>query len=101
MYASRWSHEVVTITFSVPPFSYNVATKQNMAIDWILEMANVLTENNGAWHTTLATSIKLVGALDLGIELGSFFDIPPIVDTPMGLGMVSINTNDCGSHTQH
>jgi hypothetical protein len=39
--------------------------------------------------------------LDLGIELGSFFDIPPIVDTPMGLGMVSINTNDCGSHTQH
>jgi hypothetical protein len=35
----------------------------------------------------LATPIKLVGALDLGIKLGIFLDIPPKVDAPMGLGM--------------
>jgi hypothetical protein len=31
----------------------------------------------------LAAPIKLVGALDLGIELGAFFDIPPKVDGPI------------------
>jgi len=47
----------------------------------------------------LAALIKLVGALDLGIKLGTFLDIPPKVDGPMGLGMVSININECGRCT--
>ncbi len=41
-----------------------------------------------------------MGALDLGIELGGFFDTPLVVDTPMGLKIMSINTNDYGSHIQ-
>ncbi len=45
-------------------------------------------------NTLLATPIKLVGALCLGIKLGTFFDIPIEVDTSMGLGMVFVNTND-------
>jgi uncharacterized membrane protein len=36
-----------------------------------------------ALDTPLATPIKLVGVLCLGIELGTFFDIPLEVDTPM------------------
>jgi len=42
-----------------------------------------------------------MGALDLGIKLGVFLDIPPKVDPPMGLGMVFVNINDYGSHTWH
>ncbi len=34
-------------------------------------------------------------------KLSAFLDIPLEVDTPMGLGMVSVNTNDCGSRTWH
>jgi hypothetical protein len=40
-----------------------------------------------------------VGVLDLGIKLGTFLDTPLEVETPMGLGMVFVNTNDCGSNT--
>jgi hypothetical protein len=39
-----------------------------------------------------------VGALDLRIELGPFFDTPLKIDAPMELGMVFVNTNDYGSH---
>jgi hypothetical protein len=35
--------------------------------------------------------------LYLGIELGTMLDTSPKVDTPMGLGMVFVNTNDYGS----
>ncbi len=87
----------LTITFGVPPFSHNVVAKGNTVVAWILEMANVLVENSGVWHTALATPIKLVGSLDLGIKLDTFFDIPPEVDTLMGLGMMYVNTNDCGN----
>jgi hypothetical protein len=38
----------LTITFYVPPFSHNVATKWNMIASWILEMANVIVKNNVA-----------------------------------------------------
>jgi hypothetical protein len=62
-------------------------------------MAIVLVENNVASHTTLATPNKPMGALDLGIKLGTLFDTPPKVNTPMGLKMVSININDYGNHT--
>jgi len=47
----------------------------------------------------LVAPIKLVGALNLGIELGTFLDTPPEIDALMGLGMVFINTNDCGNYT--
>jgi hypothetical protein len=66
----------LTITSNLPPFSHNVATKQNIVVGWKPEMANVLAENNGAWHTALATPIKLVGALDLRIKLDIFLVIP-------------------------
>jgi hypothetical protein len=49
--------------------------------------------------TVLATPIKLMGALDLGIKLSAFFYSPPEVDAQMGLGMVFVNTNDCGNCT--
>ena len=52
-----------------------------------------------ARHITLATPVKLVSALNLGIKLGAFLDTPPKVDAPMGLGMVFVNTNDCGNYT--
>jgi hypothetical protein len=42
-----------------------------------------------------------MGALDLKIKLGAFLDTPPKIDTPMGLGMVFINTYDYGNHTWH
>ncbi len=87
----------LTITFGVPPFSHNVTTKQNMIIGWIPEMANGSVENNGAWHIALATPIKLVGALNLGIKLGIFLDTPPKVDAPVGLGIMFTNRNDCGT----
>ncbi len=45
----------------------------------------------------MVTPIKLVGALDLGIELGAFLDTPLESNAPMGSGMVYVNTNDCGS----
>jgi hypothetical protein len=38
----------LTITFGIPPFSHNVTAKQNTNVGWILEMANVSIENNGA-----------------------------------------------------
>ncbi len=41
------SSNVATIPSVLPP-SHNVDTTQNMANDWILEMAIDLTENNGA-----------------------------------------------------
>jgi hypothetical protein len=44
---------------------------------------------------------NLWGAMDLGIQLNTFLDIPLGVDAPMGLGMVFVNTNDYGKHTQH
>jgi hypothetical protein len=47
----------------------------------------------------LANPIKLVGALDLGIKVSIFLDTPAEVDAPMGLGMVSVNTNDYGKYT--
>jgi hypothetical protein len=80
-------------------FRHNVVAKRNMTISWILKMANVLAKNNGAWHTPLAAPIKLVGALGLGIKLGTFLDIPLEIDTPMGLGMEFVNTNVYGNHT--
>jgi hypothetical protein len=55
----------LTTTFGIPPFSHHVAAKRNMIVDSMLEMTNVLIENNGAWHTTLVTLNKHVGALDL------------------------------------
>jgi hypothetical protein len=51
-------------------------------------MTNVLAENNDNRHIILASLNKLVGALDLGINIGVFLDITPKVDTPMALGMV-------------
>jgi hypothetical protein len=57
----------LTITSGVPPLLHNVATKQNMIIGSILEMAIVSRENNGVSHIVLTTPNKLVGALDLGI----------------------------------
>ncbi len=42
----------------------------------------------------MAGPIKLMGALDLGIELGIFLDTPPKVNAPMRLGMVFVNTNN-------
>ncbi len=88
----------LTIAFVIPPFSHNVTTKRNKIIGWIPGMANVFTKNSDAWHITLAAPIKLVGALDLRIELGPFFDTPLKIDAPMELGMVFVNTNDYGSH---
>ncbi len=70
-----------------------------MVIGGTFKMANVLAKNSGAWHIVLATPIKLVGSLNLGIKLGIFFDTPLEVDTPMVLGMLSFNTNDCGKCT--
>jgi hypothetical protein len=61
-------------------------------------MTIVSTKNSDASHS-FGHPNKHVGALDLVIELGSLFDTPLVVDTPMGLEMVSINTNDYGSHT--
>ncbi len=55
----------LTTTLGVPPFSHHVVAKRNMIVDSMLEMANVLIENNSAWHTTLVTPNKHVGALDL------------------------------------
>jgi hypothetical protein len=63
-------------------------------------MTILLVKNSDASHIILATPNKHVGALDLGIELGGFFDTPLVVDTPMGLKIMSINTNDYGSHIQ-
>lgn len=62
-------------------------------------MTNVLVGNNDNRHITLASLNKLVGALDLGINIGVFLDITPKVDTPMALGMVFVNINDYGNHT--
>jgi len=58
-------------------------------------MTNVLAENSGAQQIALATPIKLIGVLDLEIKLGIF------LNTPMGLKMVFVNTNDCGNYTWH
>jgi hypothetical protein len=46
----------------------------------------------------LATLNKPMGTLDLRI-VGGLLDTSLEVDTPMGLEMVSINTNDYGSRT--
>jgi hypothetical protein len=59
------------------------------------------TTNVSAKHTILATPNKIVGVLDLGIEIGAFLDTTPEVNNPMGLGMMFVNTNHCGSHTWH
>ncbi len=83
----------LTTTYGVPPLSHNVATKWNTAVSWIPKMTIVLAKNSDALHTVLATPNKPVGALDLGIRLSG------LLDTPMGLEMVYINTNDYGSHT--
>jgi hypothetical protein len=40
-----------------------------------------------------------MGALDLGIKLDTFLHTPIKVDVPIGLRVVFVNTNDCGSHT--
>jgi len=61
-------------------------------------MAIVSTKNNDVSHITLATLNKPMGALDLRI-VGGLLDTSLEVDTPMGLEMVSINTNDYGSRT--
>jgi hypothetical protein len=76
-------------------------TKQNMAPGWIPKMTNASVKHSGAWHIALVAPIKLVGVLDLRIELGAFLDIPLKVDAPIQLGMVYVNTNDCGKHTLH
>ncbi len=39
-----------------------------------------------------------MGALGLEIELGTFLGTPPEVHTPIGSGLVFINTNDCGGY---
>jgi hypothetical protein len=44
-------------------------------------MTILLVKNNDVSHTILANPNKHVGALDLGIELGGFFDTPLVVDT--------------------
>ncbi len=61
-------------------------------------MAIVSTKNNDVSHITLATLNKPMGTLDLRI-VGGLLDTSLEVDTPMGLEMVSINTNDYGSRT--
>jgi hypothetical protein len=38
-------------------------------------------------------------ALDLGIELSTFLDIPTKINAPMGLGLVFVNINDYGRCT--
>ncbi len=52
-----------TTTFGVPPFLHIVAPNRNTIVGWIPEMANVLVENNGVWHSALVAPIKLVDAL--------------------------------------
>jgi hypothetical protein len=37
----------LTTTFDVPSFSHNVVTKWNTIVNWIHEMANLSTKNNG------------------------------------------------------
>ncbi len=68
-------------TYGVPPLSHNVVVKQNTVASWIPEMTILLVKNNDVSHTILANPNKHVGALDLGIELGGFFDTPLVVDT--------------------
>jgi hypothetical protein len=62
-------------------------------------MTIVSVKNKDASHIVLAAPNKHVGALNLRIEPNSLFDTPLVVNTPVGLEMVSINTNDYGSHT--
>ncbi len=64
-------------------------------------MPNVIIEDNGARHIPLAAPIKLVGALDLGIKLGTLFNTPLKVDASMRLRMVFVNINDYWNHTWH
>jgi hypothetical protein len=61
-------------------------------------MTIVLAKNSDVSHIVLATPNKHVGALDLGIKPNGLFDTPLVFNTPMGLEMVSINTNYYGSH---
>jgi len=62
-------------------------------------MAILKIKNNVVSHTTLVAPNKTMGALNLGIKVGTFLDAPLEVNTPMGLRMMSININDYGSHT--
>jgi hypothetical protein len=49
--------------------SHNVAIRQNKTIDWIPQIANVLTKNINVWYTALATPNKFMSFWGSWIKL--------------------------------
>jgi len=64
-------------------------------------MADVLKKMNNVWYIVLITPNKLIGALGLGIKLNTVHATFRRVNTPIGLGIMSMNKNDYISYTWH
>jgi hypothetical protein len=62
-------------------------------------MADVLKKMNNAWYIVLIAPNNLTGALGLGIKLDTIHATFRKVDTPIGLGIMSMNKNDYRSYT--
>jgi hypothetical protein len=54
-------------------------------------------------YTIIATFNKLIGVLvprvESSVKFFNVIDTPLEIDAPIGLGIVFINTNDCGKQT--
>jgi hypothetical protein len=75
MGSTKWSSNILTTIYNVPPPLHKVVTKKNMVTNSMLIIINVLLKNNNVWYIIIANHSKLLNALVFKVKPYLFFNV--------------------------